>query len=156
MLAGCDGRKAIDDARLGGADEVVGHNLRGVDVADLLAQVAAQGDLLEVFVDLVAVDVAGHGEVQHRHGDVRGGDADGVAGQLAFELGQGLGDGLGGTGIGEHHVEGGGASTAGAFVEVVDEVLVVGEGVDGFDVAEFDAVFIVDGLEDGGDGVCCA
>src|SRR5699024_7443065 len=45
------------------------------------------------------------------------------------------------------------AATAGALVEVVDEVLVVGERVDRLDVAELDAPLVVDDLQHRGDAV---
>ena len=72
---------------------------------------------------------------------------------LPCSSGQRLGHRLGGTGFGDHHVQRGGTAAAVALVEVVDQVLVVGEGVDGLHVAVDHAEPVVDGLQDRGDGV---
>ena len=138
---------------MGGADEVGGNHFWGVDVVNLLAQNGLQGNFAQVVVDLVAVDLSVQGQVQHRHGNVRGGNADGVTGQLALELRQSLGDGLCGTSLGENHVQGGCAATARTLVEVVDQVLVVGEGVNSLDVTELDAPLVIDDLQHRGDAV---
>ena len=135
------------------ADEVRGDDLGAVDVVELLVQVAVEGGLAEEVVEGLALDRLLEGEVEDRHRHVGGGDAHRVTGELALELGQRLGHGLGGTGLGEHHVERCGAAATLALVEVVDEVLVVGEGVDRLDVAADDAVLVVDDLERRDDGI---
>jgi hypothetical protein len=56
----------------------------------------------------------------------------------------------------DDHVEDGGASAAVAGVENVDEVLVVGEGVDRFDVAAFDTVGVVECFQHWDNGIGCA
>ena len=50
-------------------------------------------------------------------------------------------------------LSGGGAAAAVGLVVVVDQVLVVGEGVDGLDVAVHDAEAVVDRLQRRDDGV---
>ncbi|MCY1219260.1 hypothetical protein D9M72_312280 [compost metagenome] len=112
-----------------------------------------QGHLPQVVVDLVLGGAAFQAQVQDGQRHVRGGNADGAAGELAQQLGQCLGDGLGGTGFGDHHVQRGGAAATVALVEVVDQVLVVGEGVHRLDVSVDYAELVVDGLQDRGDGV---
>src|SRR5690606_33356531 len=87
------------------------------------------------------------------HGDVRRGHANGVAGQLALEHRQRLGGGGGGTGLGDHHVQRGAATTTAALVEVVDQVLVVGVGVNGLHMAVDDAEPVIHRLEHRHDGV---
>ena len=59
---------------------------------------------------------------------------------------QSLGDGLCGTSLSENHVQGSCATTAGTLVEVVNQVLVIGEGVDSLDVTELDTPFVIDDL----------
>src|SRR5690606_27768562 len=54
---------------------------------------------------------------------------------------------------GDHHVQRGAATTAIALVEVVDQVLVVGVRVNGFDVTVDDAELVVDCFEHRHDGV---
>jgi len=65
-------------------------------------------------------------------GDVDGGDTEGHAGKLALELGDDLGDGLGGTGRGGDDVAGGGTASAPVLAGGgVDDSLGSGHGVDG-------------------------
>ena len=92
-------------------------------------------------------------QVEDGHGDVRRRNADGVAGQLAGQLRQRLGGRLGGAGLGDDHVQRGAAATAIALVEVVDQVLVVGVGVNGLHVTIDDAELVVDRLQHRHDGV---
>src|SRR5690625_2300372 len=99
---------------------------RGVDGLD--------GDLL----------LRGEGEVGGGAG--RGGDAHGVAVQLALEVREHEGDGLGRTGGGRDHVEGGGAGAAQVLVRAVLEVLVGGVGVDRGHEATHDAELLVQHL----------
>ena len=63
---------------------------------------------------------------------------------LPCELWQGLGHRLGGTGFGDDHVQRGRTAAAIALVEVVDQVLVVGERVHGFHVPVDDAELVVE------------
>ena len=153
VVAGGDGGQAVHHRRVGGAEQIGGDDLRGVDVVDLLTQVGVGGHAAQEVVHLVLLHVLFQVQVQHGHGHVRGGHADGVAGELALELRKRLGHGLGGTGLGEHHVQTGGAAAAVALVEVVRQVLVVGVGVDGLDVAVLDTVAVVDHLQHRGDAV---
>ena len=129
------------------ADEVGRDDLGAVDVVELLVQVAVERGLAQEVVELLALDAPLQGEVEDRHRHVGGRHAHRVAGELALELGQRLGHGLGRAGLGQHHVERRRAATPLALVEVVDEVLVVGEGVDRLDVATDDAVLVVDDLQ---------
>ena len=92
-------------------------------------------------------------QIDNRQRDIGGRYPDGVAGQLALELGQRLGHRLGGAGAGHHHVEGGAATAALPLVIVVDEVLIVGVGVDRLHVAVADAVPLLHHLEHRSDGV---
>ena len=90
----------------------------------------------------------GHeGEVGQRAG--RGGHADGQAVELALELGQDEGHGLGGTGLGGDHVQRGGASTAQVAVRGVENALVTRVGVDGGHDATLDAEVLVENLARG-------
>ena len=72
---------------------------------------------------------------------------------LPFSTGRGLGGGSGGTGLGDHHVQRSTAATTAALVEVVDQVLVVGVRVNGFDVTIDDAVLVIHGFQHRHDGV---
>ena len=72
---------------------------------------------------------------------------------LPEQFRQRLGDGLGGTGLGDHHVQRGGTAAPVALVEVVDQVLVIGEGMDGLHVAVDHTEPVIDGLQDRSDGV---
>jgi putative NADH-flavin reductase len=55
--------------------------------------------------DLLAVGGAAQLEVEDRDRHVRHGHADGAAGDGGLEVGQRLGDGRRGAGLGDHHVE---------------------------------------------------
>ena len=134
-------------------DEVGGHHFLGIDEVDLLVQIRVHGGLAQVLVDLVARGGLFQVQVEDGHRHVRRRHTDRVAGQLALEYRQRLGGSGGGTGLGDHHVQWRGAATTAALVEVVDQVLVVGERVNGFDVAIDDAVLVVHGLEHRHDGV---
>ncbi|MNG70647.1 hypothetical protein D3C79_290400 [compost metagenome] len=116
-------------------------------------QFRVHGGLAQVLVDLVAAGGLLEVQVEDGHRNVRRRYANGVAGQLALQHWQCLGGSSGGAGFGDDHVQRRGTATAAALVEVVDQVLVVGERVNGFDVAVDDAVLVVDGLEHRHDGV---
>jgi hypothetical protein len=85
----------------------------------------ALGRLLDDRVDLLDGGLAAglEGEVGGRAG--RGGHAQGVAVELALELGQHEGDGLGGAGGRRDDVEGGGAGATQVLVRAVEQVLVL-------------------------------
>src|SRR5699024_2129872 len=153
VLAGGNGSEPIDHAGVGGADKVAGDNLRRGDVGDLLAQVGGQGDIAQGVVNLFHVHVLAQLQVQHSHGYIRGGNANRVAGELAFEFWQCIGDSLRSTGLGEHHVQPGSAATAITLMVVVNEVLVIGKRVRGFHVAVHYAVAVIDDLEHRGNTI---
>src|SRR5680860_27821 len=69
-----------------------------------------------------------------------------VAVELALELRHDQGDGLGCSGRGRDHVQGSGASAAQVLVRVVEDVLVIGVGVDRRHQATLDAERVVDDL----------
>ena len=153
MLAGGDGCNAVDDAGVGIADEVRGNNLWGGNVGNLLAQVGVQRDIAQEVVDLITLYFLGQLEVEHSHGHVRGRNADGVAGELALKFRQSLSNSLGCAGGGKHHVQACGAAAAIALVVVIDEVLVIGEGVRGLHVAVGYTVAVIDDLKNRGNAV---
>src|SRR5680860_735874 len=68
------------------------------------------------------------------------------ADDLALELRHDQGDGLGCSGRGRDHVQGSGASAAQVLVRVVEDVLVIGVGVDRRHQATLDAERVVDDL----------
>src|SRR5690625_2937458 len=153
VLPRSDGGKSIDYTSVGGTNEVTGDYLRGGDVGDLLAQVGVQRNIAQEVVDFFYVHVLGKLQVQHGHGNIRGGNANGVAGQLAFEFWQRLRDSLRSTGLGQNHVQTSSATTAVALVVVVNQVLVIGKGVCGFHVAVDYTVAVIDDLENRGNAV---
>jgi hypothetical protein len=67
---------------------------------------------------------ASHLDNKVNHGDVGGGHAESNPVELALELGQHQGDGLGGSGGGGHNTEGSGPSTAQVAVRGVQQALV--------------------------------
>src|SRR5690606_8198537 len=152
-VVAADGRFGIDDTGMTRTDEISGNNFLRIDEVDLLLQVRVHGHLTQVLVDLVATGGFLQVQVENRHGDVGRRHADRIAGQLALEHRQRLGRSGGGTGLGDDHVQRGAATTTTALVEVVDQVLVVGVGVNGLDVAVDDTVLVVDRLEHRHDGV---
>ena len=81
----------------------------------------------------------GGGARRHRH-------AQREAVELALELGQHQADGLRGTGRGRHDVERGGAGATRVLVDVVEQVLVGGVGVDRGHQALDDAELVVEHL----------
>ena len=107
----------------------------------------------QVVVELLKGGFLLQGQVENRHGDVRGRHPDGVAAELAAQLRQRLGGGRGGPGLGQHHVQRRGAAPARTLVEVVQQVLVVGVGVHRFHVAVLNAELITERLERRHDGV---
>src|SRR5699024_4633279 len=111
------------------------------------------GDIAQEVVNLFHVHVLAQLQVQHSHGYIRGGNANRVAGELAFEFWQCLGDSLRSTGLGEHHVQPGSAATAVALVVVVNEVLVIGKRVRGLHMAMYYAVAVIDDLEHRGNTI---
>ena len=153
LRVGADGGQAVDDAGPAGAEEVAGDHLGRVDVVDLLVQLGVQRHGAQVGVELVLGGALREGEVEDRHRHVGRGHPDGVAGELAGQLGQRLGDGLRGPCLGDHHVQGGAAPAAVARMEVVDQVLVVGERVHRLHMAFPDTEAVVHGLEHGRDRV---
>ncbi len=148
-----DGGLGVDDARKTGAHHVGGDQLGAGAEVDLAMQGRAQCHLLQIGVEALPIGGLFQRQVDDGQGHVGCGHPDGVAGQLALELRQRLGHRLGGAGAGHHHVEGCAATAALALVIVVDEVLIVGVGVDRLHVAVADAVLVLHHLEHRGDGV---
>jgi len=144
--------KGINLTSMGGSDEVKRDSLAGVRVSKVVVEVTSSLSL-KGGVDLLGG--SGLLEVEDHDGDgnIRGGNTDGRSGKLASKLGKRNGDGLTGTSLGDNHVERSSTSTAVSVVVVVDEVLVVGERVDGLDVAGHDAELLVEDSKRGYDGV---
>src|SRR5690606_14879505 len=92
-------------------------------------------------------------QVQDGHGHVRRGNANGVTAELAFQFRQSLGNGLGGTGLGDNHVQRGTTTTTTALVVVIDQVLVVGVRVYGFNVTVLEYVVVIERCKSRGDWV---
>src|ERR1019366_7617010 len=86
-------------------------------------------------------------------GDVRRGDAHGVAVQFALEFGHDQADSLGGAGGSGDHVDGGGAGATEILVGVVEHLLIVGIAVDGGHRALFHAELLVDDLHHGPEAI---
>src|SRR5690625_619348 len=130
-----------------------------VDVVDLFAQRTDQGFLTKTSVDIFLRSLAVQLQVQDRHRNVRGRHANRVARQFAGEFWQCLGNRGGCASFSQDHVQRGSASTARTLVEVIDEVLVIGVSVDGFNVAMVDTVLVVNDFQYRGNGVggtrCC-
>src|SRR5690606_30899733 len=152
-VVAADGSLGIDHTGMTRTDEISGYNFLRVDEVDLLLQLRMHRHLTQVLVDLLATGGLLQVQVENSHRDVRRRHADGIAGQLALEHRQRLGGGSGSTGLGDDHVQRRAAATTTALVEVVDQVLVVGIGVHGFNVTVDDAVLVVDRLEHRHDGV---
>src|SRR3989344_1905075 len=148
-----NGRFRVHHTGVARANEVGGDLFLGVDEVDLLMQIGVQRHVAQVLVHLVASSGFLKVQVENGHRHVRRRHADRVTGQLAGQLRQGLGGSGGGTGLGDHYVQRGAATTAIALVEVVDQVLVVGVRVNGFDVAVDDAELVIDCLQHRHDGV---
>ena len=86
------------------------------------------------------------GADQVHHGDVGGRHADGEAVQLAFQFRENQGDGLGGAGGGRDHGNGGGPGAAQILVRQVEDVLIVGVGVNRGHETLLDAEGVVEHL----------
>ena len=101
--------------------------------------------------------LGGHGLLQlHRevdHGAVGGGNAGGEAVETALELGEHEGHGTGGTGGGGDHRHGGSAGAAQILMGKIEDLLVVGVGVDGVHVAALDAEVLQQHLGEGSQAV---
>ena len=147
------GGRCVEDAGATVADAIARDELGVAAEADLLDEVALQAGLAEGFVHLFDGGLTFKVEGQHCQGDIGRRHTHGVARQLAFQLGDGLGCSLAGTRLGDDHVQGGAAATTLLLVVVVQEVLVVGVAVDGLDVALHDAEVLQHDLEAGHDGV---
>src|SRR5690606_23285312 len=104
------------------------------DEVDLALQRRGERDVAQVVQDLLAVRGPAQAEVEDRYGHVGHRHADGAARDACLEVGQRLGDGGGGTGLGDHHVHRRRAAATVRLVVVVQQVLVVGERVDGLHV----------------------
>ena len=112
---------------MGGADEVAGDYLRGSNVRNLLTQVGVQGNIAQEVINFIDLNFLGELQIQHSHGDIRGRNADGVAGELAFEFWQSLGYSLRCASFCQHHVQTCSATAAVTLVVVINEVLVIGK-----------------------------
>src|SRR5699024_5518583 len=123
------------------------------DVVNLFAQRAGQGFLTQTCVDLFASRFTVQLQVKDSHGNVRGWNANGITREFARELWKRFGNRGCCTGFGDHHVHASGTATAGSLVEVVDQVLVVGVGVHGFNVTVVDAVLVVDDFQNRGNRI---
>ena len=135
---------------------VVAHDVDGHDGILGVLQDALQGTFgrgLHGGVDLLG----GHGLLQlHRevdHGAVGGGNAGGEAVETALELGEHEGHGTGGTGGGGDHRHGGSAGAAQILMGKIEDLLVVGVGVNGVHVAALDAEVLQQHLGEGSQAV---
>src|SRR5688572_22217721 len=146
------GQTGVKDGRGGIADDVGGDD-RSVRVGQDALPFVGLCSLLQHGVDFLDRGLPGDGDGQVGGG--AGGDryADGVAIQLALELRQDQSDGLGGTGGGGDHVDGGRACPAQVVVRAVLQVLVCGVGVDGGHQATLDAEGLVNNLGQGAEAV---
>ena len=147
------GRQPVDDPRAAAPHEVGRDDLRRFHVVDLLAQPGVQRRLPQEGVHLRSRDRTPQLEVQDRERDVGRRHADRRSREPPRQLRQGLRDRLRRPRLGDDHVEGGGAPSAIALVEVVDEVLVVRERVHRLDVPPLDPVRLVERREHRGDRV---
>src|SRR5215218_3864911 len=139
------GEAGVEDGRGGVADNVGGDDGL-VRVGQEALQFLGFSGTLEGGVDFLHGGLAGDGDGEVGGGAGGDGNADGVAVQLALELGQDQADGLGSTGGGGNHVDGGGTRTAEVLVRAVLQVLVCGVGVNGGHQATLDAELVVDHL----------
>ena len=105
------------------------------------------GHLAQVLVDFFAARCLFQVQIENRHGNVRRRNANGVAGQLALEHRQRLGGSCRSTRFGDDHVQRSATTTTTAFMEVVDQVLVVGVGMHSLDMTVDDAVLVIDRLQ---------
>ena len=123
------GQPGVEDARRRVGDDVAGDD-RVLGVAQVALQRAVGRAALNAA--LTSSTVVSRETVDGEVGGRAGGDrhAHREAVELALELGQHQGDGLGRAGAGRHDVERGGAGAAQVLVRAVQEVLVVGVGVD--------------------------
>ncbi|MNS73778.1 hypothetical protein D3C72_1072290 [compost metagenome] len=135
------------------AHEVSRNHFLRVDEVDLLVQIGVQRHVAQVLVHLFTGGSFLKVEVENGHRHVWRRNADRVTGQLAGQLRQGLGSSGGSTGLGDDHVQRGATATAIALVEVVDQVLVVGVRVNGFDVTVDDAELVIHSFQHRHDGV---
>src|SRR5690554_606931 len=136
-----------------GTYEVGRDHLGRIHEIDLLLQFGVKRHITQVIVHFLNINFGLEIQVQDGHGHVRRGNANGVTAELAFQFRQSLGNGLGGTGLGDNHVQRGTTTTTTALVVVIDQVLVVGVRVNGFNVTVLNAVFVIDRLQHRGDGV---
>ncbi|MPM30687.1 hypothetical protein SDC9_77237 [bioreactor metagenome] len=144
------GQARVEDGRVRIGLDVLGDD-RVLGVGD--HRRVGLGGLLHGGVDLLDGGLAAglEREVDDRTG--RGRHAQGVAVELALELRQHQGHGLGGTGLGRDDVEGRGAGATQVLVRTVLQVLVGGVGVDGRHQALDDAELVVQHLGDRGEAV---
>ena len=142
----------IEDGGAGVGLEVGGHEGLVAVSKDTLHLTLGLG--LDGGADLLVGGGLGEAGGEVDDGDVDGGDTEGHAGELALELGDDLGDGLGGTGRGGDDVAGGGTATAPVLAGGgVDDGLGGGHGVDGGHEGLLNAELVVDGLDHGGETV---
>mmetsp|Transcript_19258 Transcript_19258/g.58140 ORF Transcript_19258/g.58140 Transcript_19258/m.58140 type:complete len:442 (-) Transcript_19258:83-1408(-) len=113
----------------------------------------AAGSLTEGLVHLLGEGLLLNLEDQVDDRHVGGGDTQGNTIELALQLGQHQGDGLGGAGGGGHDVEGGCAGAAQVAVRGVQQALVPGVGVGGGHHRLDDAEPLVQHLYEGGQAV---
>ena len=140
-----DAGAGVEDAGAVVGEEVVGHHLLVGVAEDALHR--AVGRLLDLLLDLLHRGLLAQpdGEVHHRH--VRGGHAEGHAGQLAVQVGDHLADGLGGAGGGGNDVLSGAAAVAPVLAAgAVHGLLGGGGGVHGGHQALYNGEVVVDHL----------
>ena len=141
------GGSGVHDRGVARADEVAGDRVGRADEVDLALERRGQRHVAEVAEDLVAGGLAPQPQAEDRDRDVRHRHTDRAAGDPRIEVGQCLGDGRGGTGLGDDHVERRRASAAVGAVVIVQQVLVVGERVDGLHVTAQHAELVRHGLQ---------
>lgn len=143
----------VKDGGLGGAKEVGGDDLV-VSVAEDALELLGLGGLLDDVLDLVVRSTLLEADDKVDNGDVRGGDTEGHAGELAVERRDDLADGLGGTGGGGDDVGGSATATTPVLVGGTVDGLLGGSGsVDGGHETLNDAKVVVDDLGKGSETV---
>src|SRR5690606_22837067 len=153
LVAIHDGRFGIHNTGVAVTDEIGRYHFSRVHPVDLLLQRRMQRLFTQEVIHFFHAGFFLQVQRQNGHGHVRSRNADGVTGQQTFQFRQRLGDGFGRTGFSDHHVQRRRTTTTVTFMVVVDQVLVVGVGVNGFHVATVNAVGIIHYLQNRGNGV---
>mmetsp|Transcript_17313 Transcript_17313/g.40050 ORF Transcript_17313/g.40050 Transcript_17313/m.40050 type:complete len:141 (+) Transcript_17313:242-664(+) len=137
---------------MGGSDEVKGNSFFRVGVSKVVIK-SSSSFRFESSVNLLSSSGFFKVKDHNSDGNIRGRNTDSGSSKLSSKLWKSNSDSLTSTSFGDNHVKRSSTSATVSLVVVIDQVLVIGERVDGLDVAGNNSELLVENGKSRNDSV---